>query len=367
MPEEETLGASVRFYDGTPDWWKKVSFDVAILGAPEVRNASIVLSANAPDVLRKWLYGLRKNSGTTRIGDLGNVKGKSINDRYIALREVTERLIEKKIFVLVIGGSQDLSWPAGSFLKKRKKKSNIAIIDALLDVDIEGNEFSSSAFIHKLLDDYGDKVDEISVIGTQLYFCPRKHESYFNDHFFPVLRLKNCRGDNIDRIEVVLRDTEMMSFDFTAIKHQPGLPEEGEMPNGFTGSEACRIFWYAGASDVMTVAGLFNMNFKGDKEIKSAPLAAQMIWHFLEGRGALAQDYPFRGIENYEFKIIYLEEYGETISFFFNPVNDRWWIEVPNYEGTKIVACHSSEYQSALNKELPDTWWRHFQKTKTNQ
>lgn len=360
---KESLGEAVSFFDGTEKWFKENKFDLAIIGVPESRNGDIRFSEKAPHPIRKWLYGMRNVSSVEQIADLGDVRGNSLDDRYQAVMEVVDFLTQKNVAVFLIGGTQDLTLPAGKFIRNNGTPSNLAVVDAFLDVDITGFDFSSSAFIHKLADNSDEGIENISVLGTQLYYCSEGQEQYMKDHFFPVIRLKDLRQGNIDRVEVVLRETTMLSFDFTSLGQQQGLPERGVMPNGFSNDEACRIFWYAGASDVLKVAGLYNVPVEDEDDRKTAPVAAQLVWHYLEGRAARCNDFPVRSIEEYEYKVVYIDEYDVSLHFYRNPENERWWIKVPCVSGLKIVACHQSDYQSAINKELPEVWWRHFRRS----
>jgi formiminoglutamase len=364
--KEDALGGTIDFFDGEPNWFKDNKIDVAILGVPEERNALNKGCAEAPRMVRKWLYGMRNVSSGKRIADVGDVKGNALNDRYLALKEVVEFFVSEGVFVLLIGGSQDLTLPACGFINNIEKgASNISIVDAFLDIDIEGSDFSSSAFLHKMADDLEDKINEITVLGNQNYYCSPGQEQYMKDHFFPCVRLKDLKGNAIDGAEVVLRDSIFLSFDFLSIEQQPGLPKGGFMPNGFSNAEACRIFWYAGASDVLKVAGLFNVDIREEDENKnSAIIAAQMLWHLLEGMGARCNDYPFKPIVEYEQRAVFLEEFNENLYFYHNQNNDRWWLKVPSLHGKKIVACHSNDYERALEKDLPEVWWRYFHKAK---
>jgi hypothetical protein len=365
ISKKQCLGEVVDFNDGTEEWFRRSKIDVAILGVPEGRNSNFTDSEKGPAELRKWLYGMRNISSNVRVADLGDVLGNSLNDRYQALEEVVGMLVGKGVQVLLMGGSQDLTFPASKFLQNYPDKYNIAVFDAFLDIDVLSQDFSASSFIPKMVDDIGDKLEEISVLGSQVYYCSTEQEAYMRNHHFPVFRLRQLRGQNIDQCEVVLRGASVMSFDFSSIQGQPGFKDNMLMPNGFTPEEACRIFWYAGASDHLKVSGLFNL--KIDSETKdsssSAPLIAQMFWHFLEGQGNKWRDFPLRAIEDYELKVVYLEEYGENLNFFYNSENERWWIKVPHPTGEKIVACHSDDYKLALDKELPEVWWRFFLKT----
>lgn len=365
IPLDEALGKQILYFDGSEKWFEDNTIDIALVGVPEVRNSIHELNENAPIYVRQWLYGMRQVSTSLKIADLGNLRGNGLHDRYLALREVVNFLYARNVSVLIIGGSQDLTLPACDFMKNRNEEGNIVIVDPFLDVDPEGADFSSSAFIHKLIDDLQNKINELSVLGIQLYYCSKEQENYLANRFYPVLRLKDLRGEKIDRFEVFLRDASMLSVDLGVVRGQPALPLGVKMPNGFSEAEACRIFWYAGASDNLKVTGLFNV-CAGEERKCSAVVAAQMLWHYLEGAGLREGDYPLKSIEDYELKVVFVEKFDETVKFYHNPQNGRWWIQVPSRKHNKIVACHIEDYQQALNNELPDIWWRYFIRTTGN-
>ncbi|MGQ1891749.1 arginase family protein [Thermophagus sp. OGC60D27] len=366
IAKEETLGHQMVFFDGQDAWFDNNEFDIAIIGVPEVRNSTRHLSGDVSKLVKQWLYGMRKVSSDLRIADLGSVKGNGLQDRYFALTEVIKFLNQKGVSVLIIGGSQDLTLPASQFLKNKEEGGNIVIVDSVLDVDPNELDFSSTAYIHKLIEELNNKINDLSVLGIQIYYCSGKQEEYLVNRCFPVVRLKELRGEKIERFEVFLRDATMLSFDFGALKGQASLPHGMKMPNGFTEAEGCRIFWYAGASDNLKVTGLFDIGCEEDDQ-SSIPAAAQMLWHYLEGSGVREGDYPLRSVDEYELKAVFVEPFEETLKFYHNPKNDRWWILVPSFPENKIVACHADDYQQALKNELPEIWWRYFSRTTGSQ
>ena len=105
------------------------------------------------------------------------------------------------------------------------------------------------------------------------------------------------------------------------------------------------------------------MNPDFDNNNQSAALAAQMIWHFLDGLNNRQKDYPAKSIEAYEKYIVQQEQLDENIVFYQNPTNNRWWIEIPNTSGEKeIYACSRQEYEEAKLGRIPDSWIRYYKK-----
>ncbi|MFW6389251.1 MAG: arginase family protein [Marinilabiliaceae bacterium] len=366
FPDAEALGQRVDFFDGTENWFDNHEFDIAIIGVPEFRGVVGHTGANVPGEIRYWLYGLRNITASHRIADLGNVRGETLNDRYQALEDVVEYLNAKRILVFVLGGSQDLTVPLSRGLKEGPDDIfDIAIADALLDVDPCDQDFSADAFIHKLGEEQTRTLDKVTVMGVQYYFLSPRQEDYMARRHFPVFRLRDIKGDHIDRTEPVLRDASLFSFDFGAMEASVGQHRKMN-PFGLSGTEACRMFWYAGASDRMQAIGLFNVPASEEANFQVS-VGALLIWHALEGISARCGDFPRRVIEDYQYRVVYIDDYDKNLRFFHNPENNRWWLEVPRGEGSKIIACHESDYENALMKEIPDIWWSCFFKSRDNQ
>ena len=57
------------------------------------------------------------------------------------------------------------------------------------------------------------------------------------------------------------------------------------------------------------------------------------------------------------------------IIFFKSNKSARWWMEVPypptsgtKYERHHMVPCNKLDYDNAMNNEMPDLWWKTYQK-----
>ncbi|MDO9615221.1 MAG: arginase family protein, partial [Bacteroidota bacterium] len=85
--------------------------ELVIIGVEEDRNSLVAGAGKAPDEIRKHLYNLNRIGPRLKILDLGNLKtGHSVNDSYFALRDICEHFLENKQILIVLGGSQDLTF-----------------------------------------------------------------------------------------------------------------------------------------------------------------------------------------------------------------------------------------------------------------
>ena len=364
IPYEDSLGSQVSFFKGHDDWFRNFRADLVIVGVPEDRNGVDNRGcADSPDSIRRLLYGLRKFDTGLLLCDAGNIGGQGLNDRYQALKEVTAWFLAKGTVVVVIGGTHELSFPLYTALQSLVGSVNLVVGDAMVDLDPANKDFSSRSWINRITANQ-EGLTDLSLMGVQNYLMSPQQEDYIKERHFEILRLADLRGSNIARAEVSLRDAHFVSLDLRVVKNHRQFSDQVLSPHGLESYEACQISRYAGLSDQLKLFGLFEVPAQKEDTDTSHVLAAEIIWHFIDGFLNRYEDYPVRTLEEYKYHVVQLEELGEGLSFYQNPVNGRWWMEVPSDNGKRVVACAYDDYRKTLRKELPEKWWRYFLKSK---
>jgi arginase family enzyme len=341
------------------------ALDVAIIGVESGVNSPGNKGCDkAPDAIRSALYGLRGLDRKLNIVDLGNIKGRTLDDKYVALKEVVLYLLEHAVIPVVIGGSQEFTNVLATAFNLRKRTWQLAVIDSRIDYFDPAMDFSSKNFLGKILVDNKETLRDVSLLGVQKYLYSAQQERIVETNQCGLYRLGNVRGENLKQAEPVLRDADVLSIDGAAVKESDNPAQPTAMPNGLLAHEICQMAWYAGLSDNMKALGLFEWNPEMDTKRQSGiHLAAQVIWHFCEGITGRYRDYPLRDIESYKIYVVHLEHYDIDIRFFNNPDNDRWWVEVPADDETVIVACEKRDYLKVAESELPEKWMRFLKKS----
>ena len=78
------------------------------------------------------------------------------------------------------------------------------------------------------------------------------------------------------------------------------------------------------------------------------------------------KDYPFTDINSYQKFTVPLVRINHDLIFYRSDKTDRWWIEVPHVKSSNkkklIISCSHEDYLMACNNEIPDRWWKIFQK-----
>ncbi len=361
----ECLGNFVNFFQGNENWFRNFNINLVIIGVPEDRNGfDNRCCSKSPYEIRKSLYGLNGWGNESIIGDAGNIRGKGLNDRYQALKEVMEWFLQNNATVIVLGGTQDITLPVYRALSGFQKDITMVIGDAMIDLDVANQDFSSRSWINKIFEESGGALGDLTVMGPQKYLISLSQENFFQENYFEILRLGEIRGTGINKTEIPLRDCTIVSLDLRMCSGQYQINDRIRSPHGVEHFEACQISRYAGLSDQLKVFGLFEAGVEDKNGLQNIALASQMVWYFIDGFLSRYKDFPIRKLEEYKYYVVHLEEFNEGLKFYQNQINGRWWMEVPSENGFRVVACDIQDYRKALRKELPEKWWRFFLKCK---
>ncbi len=367
--QKDTLGyfTDVHNEDGFPNW---EDCEVAILGVNEGRRSERNQGCeNGADEVRKELYQLFHHNKVLKICDLGNIQaGATVEDTYHALSDVVCSLVKKNIFVVILGGSQDLSYANYLAYEQLEQTVNVVTIDNKFDMGSAEGELTSDGFLNKIILHDPNYLFNYSNIGYQTYLVSPEQTKLMKDLYFDIYRLGGIQG-NIQLAEPVLRNADMISVDVSSIRNSEFSSNQNSGPNGFYGEEVCQLMRYAGMSDKLSSIGFYEYNpAVGNSEV-SAQLLAQMIWCLVDGVASRKKDYPIGTKDAYTKYRVHVESTEHELIFYKSDKSDRWWMDVPypphqrvKFERHHLVPCSYEEYQGACNNHIPDLWWKTYRK-----
>ena len=132
---EESLGSKIEYHT-EGDCPLLNAKGVAIFYCPEFRNSDLQVPKSSTDLFRNELSALFSGpSWGFKIYDLGNLlPGNDIQDTYFAVSQVVEELVKKEIIPIVVGGSQDLTFPIYRAYQKLEQTVNLVSIDSKFDL-----------------------------------------------------------------------------------------------------------------------------------------------------------------------------------------------------------------------------------------
>lgn len=342
---------------------------IVIIGIPEDRQSIVNKgSAHSPDVIRKYLYAMYPQISKYEITDIGNIKqGLHIKDTYAAIKTIGHELLKNDKTVVLIGGSNDLAYAQFLMYEKLEHIINICNVDAFVDFNKQiEEEINNRNFIGKIILHEPNYLFNYAHLSYQSYFVGAHNVEFMDKLYFEYYRLGGIR-ERIEETEPIIRNSDMLIFDFSAIKRNEGGIVEHFSPNGLKAEDACQMMWYAGMNDKLSSVGLFEVNTLLDKTQVSPHLAAQMIWSFIEGFFNRKDDTPIKNHPDYETYVVPIQNGKFNIHFIRSHKTGRWWMEVPypphltqNYERHTMVPCSSKDYEMAINDQLPDRWWQTY-------
>lgn len=351
----------------------ETTFDIAIIGVKDDRNTSGNQGTSlAADHVREKLYSLNEGGYTTKIADLGNIEpGATVTDTYFALKTIVEELVKKNIVPIIIGGGQDLTYAQYMAYENLEQKIDLVVVDSRFDldddVDGEGIETTSSSYLNKIFLHEPNYLFNFSNLGYQTYFASQESLSVMDKLYFDAHRVGELAG-NITITEPIIRNANMLSFDMGAIRASDAMGNANATPNGFNGQEACQMARYAGMNDKLTSVGFYEFNPAYDSNGLTAMLLAQMIWYFIDGYYNRKRDFPLNPKSHYLIYKTSLKHDDHELVFVKSKKSDRWWMQVPyptngsRNERFHLVPCTYGDYQTAAAGEMPDLWWRTYQK-----
>jgi len=322
-------------------------YEVAILGAPFSENNTY--EPQFADQVRNELANLSALQHI-HIVDLGNcIKGNTLKDSLVALKDILALLSEHDIFVVVISNT---TLPVSTLLEYQFATEPSKYIE------VDSN-FSVNNLQEYLPQDWEEQINYCN-IGFQNYYAQESEHKWLKKHNYDAIRLGEVRR-NLPAIEPLIRDADFINFSLNALKHQEAPGQREVSPNGFYSEEFCQIARYAGTGDHLKIASI--TDFKPTSDEQTIKLTAQIIWFLVEGFGLRITEDPLQDKHIRKFNVSHGQS-NDQIVFYKSEKTERWWIEIPKHHNGKNITLPASykDYTDACNQEIPYRWIKAMQK-----
>lgn len=295
------------------------------------------------------------------IADLGILK--LMPDRkttFENIQIVCKDLLHNGIVPCIIGGGHDLSYAIYKAYASLDKFINLSVVDSKFDIGLEDDNLASYSHLGKMISHSPSHLFHYTNLGYQSYFVSSIANDMLQAMNFDTIRIGDLRA-KFDEVEPVMRNTDFLSFDISAIQHSYAMANVYSSPNGLSGEEACKIMRYAGVSDKISALGLFEYNQNLDLNNQTAFLLAEMLWYFIDGY-SIRNNELTPDIKNCTKYTVAFEDGKNEITFYKSQTSGRWWMGVPltreGSVGTKnyYIACSYRDYETSNMGEIPERW-----------
>jgi arginase family enzyme len=325
---------------------------LVLVGCGEQRGSGLIHGqSKAPDIIRRHFYSLYYWHQDITIADIGNIKAGSLyTDSYAALKTVVQELINDGKTVIILGGSHDLTLAQYYAYAENKKVIEASCVDALIDLNLD-SLFRHENFLMEMLTGEPNYIRHYNHIAFQSYYVHPRMLETMDKLRFDCYRVGSVK-ESIDEMEPVIRNSQLFSFDISAIAHAYA-PATFSSPNGLNGEEACVLMRYAGMSPNVNTIGIYGYDVQYDKEELTAKQIAHMLWYVLDGRSRGRREATLDEKESFnEYHMTFAEV--ETV-FLQSRKTGRWWMQLPD---KKFIACSYKDYLLASSNEIPERWLR---------
>ncbi len=349
----------VRFFEKQKVDITTQGFQVALLGVPDDENNKTFEVANQ---VRYQIYQLAPLSNNLSIIDLGNIKcGNNFADACVAISEVFQEIKRNNVILVLIGGTSKFNYGGILAYQKNDLPLNMVSIDSRISSE-SINESYTSGNHSKENDDSFSMFNYIN-IGYQSCYVSQAVLDFVDDSYFEAYRLGFLRT-NMKEIEPVLRDSNLVTFSLNSIKHSDAPGALNSSPNGLSGDEACQLSFFTGHSNRITSLGVFDISIANDIHQTTSKLAAQVIWYFLEGLANRIFEEPDLKPQNFTKYLIHNNDSNQDLAFYQSNFTNRWWMEIflHKHNHRIVLSCSENDYELACKQEIPDRWWRTFQR-----
>jgi len=345
---KDQLGKRIGI-NGRDDFNSFDKIDIVLFSISEYRhNNSLIKSFNANKDFRKKLYSLHFSNWKAKIYDLGDlVNGNEVSDTNYAVEKIVQFCVKNQIFIITIGGSQDLTFTLYSSLKKFFNYINLVTIDNRLDF-IENN--IADSYLSKIIMDEENKLNQFSNIGYQKHLTSQPEIELIDKMKFESLSLGKVKS-NINEAEPVLRESNIVSFDIKSVK-SGDINNAHQYPNGLSSYEFCSLSRFSGSSSKSNVISFFE---NWDFSIMNS-LLAEAVWYVIDGYNSRINENPKDDSDDFVYYYIEVDNY--KFKFYKSLLTDRWWVEFINDElisvEKDIISCTANDYFNCKNSIISD-------------
>jgi len=270
---------------------------VVILGFPSDRgvelNGGRTGAAAGPTAIREQLYRLCPDphhfepfvqilKQTKDIGDL--ILSDDLEQDLERLSIAISTYIQQGAFVILLGGSHDLSLAHYRAYSKCKRTISVINMDAHVDVrePLEGKTHSGSPFF-QAMHDQEFPLDGYTVWGLKKWACSKAQIDLLKQKKSDYYFIEQVSGELVQQLYTANKADRMATFDLDSIDQAFAPGVSAPATAGVSSTLFLQAMLEVGKNSTFSSVDLVELNPKYDRDNQSARLAAVGIWHLFSG------------------------------------------------------------------------------------
>lgn len=303
---------------------------VALIFASDFRGAGLGGGLCNFSTIRENLYRLSCADFEIPISDLGDLRtGQSSEDTHYILQEVLLTCIRQKALPVIVGGSEDLSYPLCKAVCSIREETSYTHISSKVSLKAEDGMLSSGNFFHRILGGKEFSLKNVHLLGLQSYLNDWESVALLADIGVDAVRLSEMAGSP-ERCEPYFRRADLVTISCDAVESFCGEFSIHPQVNGLGRREVCAYMKEAGLSENLKAAGVFNFNFFSENTLNHQ-LLAQMIWHLIEGINIRRTHPQEKNFETYyvlvgDNEYAFHKEVFSGLWYFGNSMDEGQWL-----------------------------------------
>jgi arginase family enzyme len=334
------------------DWEWLSDFKIGLVG---LRSSGV---PNCFNLLRESFYSLYLPQKISVI-DLGDIEiaGGSIEENTERTAFALQQILLYGTFPLVFAENMRYSYWLYEALKIEHCPMSATYILSTGNVGAASEPLSETNFVAHTFADLMRELSHLSILAYQNYLTNFNDIQLLEKNYCETMRLSAVRSD-MNRAESVLRDATMLCVSVGAVRQSDAPAVLSPSPNGLYTEEMCRLLRFASFSSELKAAFVGGFCLANDIRSQTAMLAAQMLWHIIEGISNRVKEHPLDAKPNCSCVQVEMGSENQQIVFYQGKKTQRWWMEVPAGAGApkRIIACTHADYEQAAHGEVPDRW-----------
>jgi formiminoglutamase len=331
-------GMLPKFDDITADWSE---YSVVFVG----------IDAESADPIRRELYHMANVWGQGEIADLGNLLNPSVE----FLISLLQQLHRNRVVVILLGG--DYSHLRAQVIGRRDQEQlvNLTLFDELVRWDIQDN----ANVLKRLLNQDPVAVQSLTLIGWQKAYSSPVSVSELQRLGHELIRLGIAQADKAG-LEPLVRESDIIALHTSVL--DPGLAPDASDKRSAVGlylDETCQIARYAAASH--RVFSMQVMGMGASENPQTARSISHIVWYMLDGVFSRVYEYP--RVEGAQWFNHIVMGKGNDWTFWSSGVTKRWWLELQMPDDkVRYIPCTKAEYEAVAANDLPERFFRIFQR-----